>query len=131
MRLFILIFFAATIEGVEIAQLPKEVTIDFKEILAGKEYEAFNIGYVTVRMQKYGYLDAKVVVQDGRMTAIPGNRFTIRSLTIPGVNPERQACEIPITPDNMQLLQVLFSDFNSGRSITTEDHGIHYTFTTK
>ncbi len=129
MRTFILIWFVTMLGAVEITQLPKEVAIDPKQLLGGKEHELFDTGYVTKRMQMYGYLDAKVKIQDGKMVAIPGERFTIRSLTIKGATPERQACEIPITPDNTQLLQSIFSDFAWGRALTLEDHGVHYTLT--
>jgi len=127
MKLLILLLFTTMLGAVEIEGLPSEVTVDPKEIIAGKEYEVFATGYVTVRLQKYGYLDAKVHFQDGKMIATPGKRYTIRSVTIIGATPERQACEIAITPDNMQLLQMMFSSYVWGRSYTVEDLGVHCT----
>ncbi len=131
MKLLILFLIATTLGALEIEELPKEVIVDPKQILEGQGYEVINVGYVTRRMQDFGYLNAKVVMQNEKMKAIPGDRYTIREMTINDGTPDVHKCEIVITPDNMLFLQRVFVDCTWDSSINDKDKSVRYTLTPK
>lgn len=131
MKLLILFLIATTLGALEIEGLPKEIIVDPKQILEGQAYEVINVGYVTRRMQDFGYLNAKVVMQNEKIKAIPGNRYTIREMTINDGTPDVHICEIAITPDNMLFLQRVFADCTWDSSINDKDKSVRYTLTPK
>ena len=131
MRLLVLFLLASSLGALEVEGLPKEVILDSKHILEGKDYEAFTVGYVTKCMQDFGYLNAKVVLQNEVMKALPGDRYTIREITIKGGAHDVHKCEITITPDNMSLLRRIFSDCDWEQTISEESKSVHYTLTPK
>ena len=131
MRLLVLFLLASSLGALEVEGLPKEVIVDPKQIVEGKDYDVLNVGYVTRCMQDSGYLSAKVVQQNEVMKAIPGDRYTIREITIKGGVHDVHKCEIVITPDNMSLLRRIFADCDWDSSIIEEGKSVHYTYTPK
>lgn len=131
MRLLVLFLLASSLGALEVEGLPKEVILDSKHILEGKNYEAWTVGHVTKCMQDFGYLNAKVVLQNEMMKAIPGDRYTIREITIKGGAHDGHKCEIAMTPDNMSLLRRIFADCDWDQLIKVEDKSVRYTLTPK
>ena len=81
MRLLVLFLLASSLGALEVEGLPKEVIVDPKQIVEGKDYDVLNVGYVTRCMQDSGYLSAKVVQQNEVMKTLTVLAFTFLPLT--------------------------------------------------
>jgi hypothetical protein len=129
MRTLLLLSVLLSLGAVDIDGLPEGLAIDPKGLLGGEEYAAFDVGFITRKIQDFGYLDARVEFTGGRMIASPGKRYTITRFVMS--NDEISFlfdCDMPMTQKNREMFEKLFPDFAVDRYMDPDDHSVQLVF---